>query len=112
MEEIGVYRAEDLRHQLPAVVDSFRAWCERTREEFQLDPGIQAQLEQRKHKFAMNQTYREWRQTQREDPGVCRAMGFKDDPQKGDDEELELETELVPLWRPGLLMRAPAKGVD
>jgi len=34
-------------------------------------------------------------------------MRFKDDPQKRDDEYLQLEMATVPLWRPGLCMRGP-----
>ena len=99
-----------MRYRLPGVLDSFRAWCESTREDFQLDPEIQEQLEQRMQKFSMNKSYREWREMQKEDPDVCRAMGFKDDPRKRDNEYLELSMDTVPLWRPGLSMRGPAGG--
>jgi hypothetical protein len=87
------------------VVDSFIQWCEQTRKDFELDPGIQAQLEQRKRPFALNQTYKAWRTKLKEDPTVCRMMGFKEDPQKRDDEYLRLEMETVPIWRPGYSMR-------
>ena len=96
-----------VRHRLPGVLDSFLQWCERTREDFKLDPQIQEQLEQRKEKLAVRHSYGEWRRMQSEDPGVCRMMGFKDDPRKSDQEELRLEVETVPLWRPGHPMRAP-----
>jgi transcriptional regulator with XRE-family HTH domain len=97
---------DTIRYRLPAVVDSFIQWCERTREDFQLDPQIQEQLEQRKQKLVINHTYREWRRMQQENPGTCRIMGFRDDPRKSDDENLRLETETIPLWRPGHSMRA------
>ncbi len=94
-----------VRHRLPGVVDSFRQWCERTREEFHLDAEIEEQLKRRKTKLAINKTYGQWRKMQREDPTACRVMGFKDDPSRGDHENLRLETETVPLWRPGHPMR-------
>ncbi|MCX6902380.1 MAG: helix-turn-helix transcriptional regulator [Verrucomicrobia bacterium] len=97
----------NIGYRLPGVLDSFIQWCDRTREEFQLDPQIQEQLEQRKRKFAMKRSYGEWRAMQTQDPAVCRAMRFKDDPQKRDDEYLQLEMASVPLWRPGLSMRGP-----
>jgi transcriptional regulator with XRE-family HTH domain len=91
--------------RLPAVVDSFIQWCEETREDFQLDPQIQDQLEERQRKIELNHTYAQWRRMQKEDPAMCRMMGFKDDPQKSDQENLRLEMEAVPLWRPGHSMR-------
>ena len=96
-----------VRHRLPGVLDSFLQWCERTREEFKLDGQIQEQLAQRQEKLAVRHTYGEWRRMGREDPAVCRMMGFKDDPRKSDQEELRLEAETVPLWRPGHSMRGP-----
>ncbi len=98
----------NVRYRLPAVLDSFRAWCESTRADFQLDPEIQEQLEQRLQKFSMHKSYREWRQMQKQDPDLCRAMGFKDDPRKRDNDNLELSINTVPLWRPGLAMWGPA----
>jgi transcriptional regulator with XRE-family HTH domain len=86
-----------IRYRLPAVVDSFIQWCERTREDFQLDEPIEEQLQQRKAKLVLNHTYREWRRMQQEDPSMCRQMGFKDDPQKSDGENLSLEMETVPI---------------
>jgi transcriptional regulator with XRE-family HTH domain len=94
---------------LPAVLESFIEWCEQTREDFQLDPEIQPQLEERKSKIELTKTYKQWRINQREDPEMCRLMGFKDDPKKRDDETLRLSMETVPLWRPGYAMRAPQK---
>jgi transcriptional regulator with XRE-family HTH domain len=96
-----------VRYRLPGVVDSFIQWCERTREDFELDAEIQAQLEQRKAKLAVNHTYGQWRRMQQEDPAACRFMGFKDNPRKSGQENLRLEVETVPLWRPGYPMRAP-----
>jgi transcriptional regulator with XRE-family HTH domain len=99
-----------VRHRLPGVVDAFIQWCERTREDFQLDAQIQEQLEQRKAKLVLNHTYGQWRTMQQEDPAMCRMMRFKDDPRKGDHENLRLEMDTVPLWRPGHSMRAPRPG--
>ena len=93
------------RHPLPAVLDSFVQWCEQAREDFQLEPRIQEQLGQRKRKFSMNKSYREWREMQKEDPDICRAMGFKDNPKKPANAYLELSMDTVPLWQPGLPMR-------
>jgi len=42
---------------------------------------------------------------QKEDPVACRFMGFKDDPKKADKENLRLESNAVPVWRPGYPMR-------
>jgi transcriptional regulator with XRE-family HTH domain len=94
-----------LRYRLPAVVDSFIQWCESTREDFHLDRQIDAQLEQRKAKLALNHPYGQWRTMAKEDPAVCRAAGFKDDPRRSDQEMLRLEMETLPLWRPGHSMR-------
>ena len=81
---------DTIRYRLPAVIDSFIQWCERTREDFQLDPQIQEQLEQRKDKLVLNHTYRQWRTMQKESPTVCRLMRFQDDPKKSDQENLRL----------------------
>lgn len=94
-----------IRHRLPAVVDSFIRWCERTRTDFQLDGQIEEQLRQRKAKVVLNHTYREWRRMEQEDPWMCRQMRFKDDPQRGDGENLSLEMETIPIWSPGHPMR-------
>lgn len=95
--------------QLPAVLVSFAQWCDQTREDFQLGAPIDAQLDQRKRTDTFNRTYRQWRAMQKEDPDMCRTLGFKDDPAKRDDEYLRLTLETVPLWRPGHSMRAPAQ---
>jgi len=64
-------------------------------------------LEQRKEKLVLNHTYRQWRTMQKESPATCRLMRFQDDPKKSDNENLSLEMETVPLWKPGHPMRAP-----
>ena len=94
-----------VRHRLPGVVDSFIQWCERAREDFQLSEEIEAQLRQRKAKLVLNHTYRQWRAMQKDDPTMCRMMGFKDDPRKSDSENLQLGAETIPIWRPGHPMR-------
>jgi hypothetical protein len=90
----------------PAVLESFIEWCEQTREDFQLEPAIDHLLAERKSELAVNQTYGQWRQKQKEDPTACRAMGFKDDPKKDDREYLQLKGEFMPEWRPGHSMGA------
>jgi transcriptional regulator with XRE-family HTH domain len=99
-----------MRHRLPGVLDSFLQWCERTRQNFNLDPEIQKLLEQRKAKLVINHTYGQWRRMQKEDPGACRFMGFKDDPTKSDNENLRLEAETIPVWMPGRSMRGSRAG--
>jgi hypothetical protein len=42
---------------------------------------------------------------QKEDPVACQFMGFKDDPKNADKENLRLESNTVPVWRPGYPMR-------
>jgi len=93
--------------QLPAVVDSFVHWCEQTRKDFNLGKAIDEQLATRKGVDIIRQSYKEWRRKQQEEPALCRAMGFKDDPKKDDREHLELSLETVPVWRPGYSMRRP-----
>ena len=92
--------------RLPAVVDSFIQWSEQMRSEFQLEAEVDAQLAQRKGKVVVNHTYGEWRAMQKEDPGACRFMGFKDNPKKRAEENLRLEVETIPIWWPGRPMRA------
>ncbi len=91
---------------LPAVLESFIEWCEQTREDFQLEGAIDRLLAERKGKAAVSQSYGVWRRKQQEDPSVCRAMGFKDDPKKDDRENLRLTAETMPIWRPGHSMGA------
>jgi transcriptional regulator with XRE-family HTH domain len=94
-----------VRNRMPAVMDSFSQWCERTRADFQLDKKIEEQLRQRKSRLVLNHTYRQWRTMLKEDPTACRLMGFKDNPRKADGENLRLEAEMMPMWRPGYPMR-------
>jgi hypothetical protein len=91
--------------RLPAVVDSFIQWCERTREDFRLERKVDEELQRRTKEVEMTLPYREWRRKQKEDPSVCRAFGFKDDPKKGAEESLTLVMTTIPLWRPGWPMR-------
>ena len=96
-----------IRGRLPGVLDSFMQWCEQTREDFQLGPEIDEQLEKRRGKIGVTFTYREWRQAQREEPAKVAALGFKDDRTKRDDAALRLEGEGRPAWAPGRSMRWP-----
>jgi transcriptional regulator with XRE-family HTH domain len=92
------------RHRLPGVVQSFIEWCERSREDFKLDKGIEEELRQRKKKVEITLTYREWRRKQKEEPSICRWFGFKDDARKADGDGLTLSTTVFPTWRPGWSM--------
>jgi transcriptional regulator with XRE-family HTH domain len=96
-----------IRHRLPGVLDSFIQWCQRTREDFRLEPQIEELLRQRKTKLALSRSYGQWRAMQKEDPKVLRLMGFKDNPRKDENEELCLETDTLPIWSPGHPMRGP-----
>jgi hypothetical protein len=96
---------EDGRHQLPAVVDSFTAWCQSAVEDFDLMAEIDAQLQKRTRNEMFSKTYREWRRMQREDPDAIRGFKFKDDPTKPDDETLSLPQKTIPAWLPGKPMR-------
>jgi DNA-binding XRE family transcriptional regulator len=93
--------------QLPAVVDSFVAWCRETTEDFGLDEQILKQLDQRKNTVPLTKSYAEWRRMAKEQPGVCRIWRFQDDPRKSDAESLRLEAEMSPVWKPGYDMRRP-----
>ena len=73
------------------------------------DEEIDALLAQPKGKVVVNHTYRQWRAMPREDPAACRVLGFKDDPEKPDDENLLLAAETSPIWWPRRPMRV-AKG--
>ena len=42
----------------------------------------------------LNHTYRQWRTMQKENPTVCRLMGFQNDPKKSDDEKLRWAAQL------------------
>jgi transcriptional regulator with XRE-family HTH domain len=91
--------------RLPAVVQSFIQWCEATRKDFRLEKEIDAQLRQRPGELALTHTWGQWRRMQKEDPAMCRAMGFRNDPRKPDGESLTLEIVTVPVWTPGYPMR-------
>ena len=91
--------------RLPAVVQSFIQWCEVTRKDFKLEKEIEAQLSQRPGEWSLTHTWGQWRTMQKEDPTVCRAMGFKDDPRKPAGESLTLKMVTVPVWTPGYPMR-------
>jgi transcriptional regulator with XRE-family HTH domain len=95
------------RQQLPAVVDSFIQWCQQTRTDFGLEARIDEQLAQRKVTDTFNRSYKQWRAQAKVDPDMCRQLGFKDDPKKGDHEYLSLTLETVPPWLPGRSMRTP-----
>ena len=94
-----------IQHRLPGVLDSFIQWCEWTRKDFQLDEQIEELLRKRQNKLVLNHTYGQWRAMQKEDPQMCRMMRFKDNPRKPDIENLSLEIDTIPIWRPGHPMR-------
>jgi transcriptional regulator with XRE-family HTH domain len=95
--------------RLPGVLGSFIQWCQQTREDFELEAGIDAQLMQRKRPLELNHSYKQWREMAKEQPHTARQFKFKDDPKRGDQEMLALSIETVPMWMPGTSMRA-AKG--
>ena len=92
--------------RLPGVVDSFIQWCRQAREEFQLGPAIEAELATRRGTLELTHSYRQWREMAKDDPGMARKLGFKDNPKRGDGESLSLKMETVPEWMPGTSMRA------
>ncbi len=98
-------RGAKIRHRLPGVVDSFIQWCERTREDFQLEDQIDELLKERSHELEIRHSYGEWREMQKTDPEACRTMGFEDDPTKSDSEVLTRTRKVMPLWLPGRGMR-------
>lgn len=93
------------KFRLPGVVQSFVEWCERSREDFQLEREIEEELRKRTKKLEITLPYREWRKKQKEEPGMCRSFGFKDDPTKADGDGLTLSTTVYPIWKPGWPMR-------
>ncbi len=99
------------RQRLPALMDSFTQWCESAREDFKLGPALDEQLAQRRFRAGMTQEYRDWRAMARGNPAGLNAAEFKDDPSRGDKEELRLEVELVPGWAPGRSMKPPRPSV-
>jgi len=95
------------RERLPGVLHSFIEWSERVRRDFDLGREIEEALLKRKAKAGVTLSYREWRRLAREEPARVRAIGFKDDPGKEDEEELRLEVEMRPGWAPGRRMWLP-----
>jgi len=91
--------------RLAGVLDSFIQWCQQTRQDFQLEEGIDAQLEERKAKLELNKSYGQWREMAKKDPVLARKFGFRDDRKQGDQEMLRLSLETVPVWMPGQSMR-------
>ena len=59
----------------------------------------------------MTQGYRDWRAMARGNPEGLKASGFKDDPSRGDKEELRLELGLTPGWAPGRSMKPPRPAI-
>ena len=99
------------RQRLPGLMDSFMQWCESARGDFKLGPAIEEQLARRRFRAGMTQEYRDWRAMARGNPEGLKAAGFKDDPSRGDREELRLELELVPGWAPGRSMKPPRPAI-
>jgi transcriptional regulator with XRE-family HTH domain len=99
------------RQRLAGLMDSFMQWSDGAREDFNLGPAIDEQLAQRHFRAGMTQEYRDWRAMARGNPKGLKAAGFKDNPNKGDKEQLRLELELVPGWAPGRSMKAPRPAV-
>jgi len=102
---------EKSRARLPGVMDSFMQWCESARADFELGPQIDARLERRRKKVGMTQEWRDWRAMARANPVGLKASGYKDDPRKGDRDQLRLELEMVPGWAPGRSMKWPRPAV-
>ncbi len=99
----GAEGAESTR--LPGVLGSFIQWCQQTREDFELEAGIEAQLAERKGVEVFDRSYAQWRAIAKEQPHAARLFGFKDDPKRRDEERLTLKMETVPVWMPGTSMR-------
>jgi len=91
--------------RLPGVIGAFILWCQETRKDFELEAGIEAQLEQRKGSEVFTRSYGEWRRLAKEQPDTARLFRFKDNPKRGDEEMLPLSLDLVPVWNPGYNMR-------
>lgn len=99
--------ADKAGQRWPGLLDSFRQWGDSAREDFKLGPALDGLLEERRFRAGMTQEYRDWRAMARGNPEGLAAAGFKDEPGKGDHEELRLEPELVPEWAPGQSMKPP-----
>ena len=92
--------------RLTGVLGSFSQWCRETAEYFELEPGIDAQLEERKRTEESTRSYGEWRALAKELPHTAKLWGFKDNPKKADQERLTLNMTTYPVWAPGWDMRA------
>jgi hypothetical protein len=92
------------------LLESFRQWCEQARVDFELEAGLEAQLQQRPFMIGRVQTYRFWRSLQKDSPIRAKAAGFQDDPTRGDDEEVLVAAEAIPAWTPGACMKGPIPG--
>ena len=99
------------QQRLPGVLHAFIEWSEGVRRDFELGQQIDKQLAGRKAKAGVTLCYLEWRRLAREEPARLRAIGFKDDPGKGGEEELRLEVEVRPGWAPGRGMRLPKAAI-
>ena len=106
--EAAAHASEDQAGQRwPGLMDSFMQWGESVRKDFKLGPALEVLLEERRFRAGMTQEYRDWRVMARGNPEGLAAAGFKDDPSKGDRDEVRLELELVPEWAPGQSMKPP-----
>lgn len=104
-------RADNQRPCLPGVMDAFMQWGENVRADFDLGAAIDDQLEQRRTKAGMTHAYRDWRAMARGNRAVLEAAGFKDDPDKMDQDELRLVLDLVAGWAPGRSMKWPRPAI-
>ena len=98
---------EDSR--LPGVLSAFNQWCKETAENFELGPGIDAQLAKRPKPETSTRSYGQWREMAKELPHTARMWGFKDNPKKDDTESLTLGMTFFPVWVPGWDMRGGKK---
>jgi hypothetical protein len=101
---LGVLRR---RERVLGVLQSFKEWGDGVRRDFELGEEIDKELDRRRGKMDVGLTYGQWRQMARRDPRYARALGFKDDPEKGEEELLRLEVAVRPGWAPGRRMKLP-----
>lgn len=95
--------------KLGAVLGSFIQWSQEAREYFELEQGIDAELEERHGTFSQTKSYGQWRELAKTDPKRARGFGFKDDPTREDKETLTLSMVMYPVWAPGWDMRVGKK---
>ncbi len=95
------------RRRVLGVLQSFKEWSDGVREDFDLGGAIDQELDRRRGKVGMKLSYGQWRQIARRHRQYARAIGFRDDPEKGDKELLELQVEMRPGWAPGRRMKLP-----